>query len=324
MHEQIARNKRRSAGCVCAFVVTWLGVGELVGWVAGTMTGRTGSSPAVPWDIAVGVVTASVLALAGVAFTLYFGARLVLSITGAQPADPRRYRTLSGLVEALAIGDGPPAPAVYVVDDRPRTRSLPASAPRTRRSRSPAGCWPSWTARSWEASWATSSATSRMTTSRLLPVVTTLIGMTGLLGSVIWRNAFSTRVNGRGAAPAVALILIAGALLAAVGFVVGPVIRLALSRSRESLADAISVELTGNPAVLIRALRTLEANDLPLARASHSTAAMRIDDPPAPAAVRHPSADRRPHRRARSHGTGRIGVDAPYDLSWHGTARCAT
>jgi Zn-dependent protease with chaperone function len=40
------------------------------------------------------------------------------------------------------------------------------------------------------------------------------------------------------------LVFAAGALLAVVGFIVGPIIRLALSRRRESLANASSVELT--------------------------------------------------------------------------------
>ena len=41
---------------------------------------------------------------------------------------------------------------------------------------------------------------------------------------------------------------------------------LALSRQRESLADASSVELTRNPAGLISALQKLEANDKPFAK----------------------------------------------------------
>ena len=74
-------------------------------------------------------------------------------------------------------------------------------------------------------------------------------------------------------------MLAAGILLAVIGFLLGPIIRLALSRRRESLADASSVELTRNPVGLLRALRTLEANDRPLRRANHATAAMCIDDP---------------------------------------------
>ena len=44
-----------------------------------------------------------------------------------------------------------------------------------------------------------------------------------------------------------AVVFLAGMLLAVVAFVVGPLIRLALSRSRESLADVSAVELTRNP-----------------------------------------------------------------------------
>jgi heat shock protein HtpX len=77
----------------------------------------------------------------------------------------------------------------------------------------------------------------------------------------------------------VLLILATATLLSVVGLVLGPVIRMALSRRRESLADASGVELSRNPAGLIRALRTLQANDTPLARVNHATAAMCINDP---------------------------------------------
>jgi heat shock protein HtpX len=68
-------------------------------------------------------------------------------------------------------------------------------------------------------------------------------------------------------------------LLTIVAVLLGPLIRLALSRRRESLADASSVELTRNPTGLIQALRKLEQNDRPFARFNQATAAMCIDDP---------------------------------------------
>jgi len=44
------------------------------------------------------------------------------------------------------------------------------------------------------------------------------------------------------------VVFAAGLLLAVVDFIIGPLIRLALSRRRESLADVSGVELTRNPA----------------------------------------------------------------------------
>jgi heat shock protein HtpX len=73
--------------------------------------------------------------------------------------------------------------------------------------------------------------------------------------------------------------LAAAALLTIVAVIVGPLIQFALSRSRESLADASGVELTRNPSGLIGALRKLSANDTPFAKFNHATAAMCIDDP---------------------------------------------
>lgn len=114
---------------------------------------------------------------------------------------------------------------------------------------------------------------------RLLLIVTTLLGMAGLAASLVWRSAFFMRGRGRNGQQLLLVVLAAGALLAVIGFVVGPIIRLALSRRRESLADASSVELTRNPAGLIRALKTLQTNDVPLKKLNHATAAMCIDDP---------------------------------------------
>jgi heat shock protein HtpX len=64
-----------------------------------------------------------------------------------------------------------------------------------------------------------------------------------------------------------------------VAFLFGPLVRLAISRRREELADVSGVELTRNPAGLISALRKLEQNDKPFAKFNHLTAPMCIDDP---------------------------------------------
>jgi heat shock protein HtpX len=77
----------------------------------------------------------------------------------------------------------------------------------------------------------------------------------------------------------VLLIFAAGLLLAVVGFIFGPIIRLALSRRRESLADVSGVELTRNPVGLTNALKKLQLVDKPFRNMNHATAAMCIDDP---------------------------------------------
>src|SRR5664280_2722985 len=98
---------------------------------------------------------------------------------------------------------------------------------------------------------------------RLLLVVGTMIGMAALLASILWRSAFwgSTGRNNNGGSQIMLVVIAAGALLAVVGFIFGPLIRLALSRRRESLADVSGVELTRNPAGLLSALKKLQQHE---------------------------------------------------------------
>jgi heat shock protein HtpX len=114
---------------------------------------------------------------------------------------------------------------------------------------------------------------------RLLLVVSTLLGLAGLIASVIWRSAFYMRPRGRDAGQFMLVIFAAALLFTIIAFIVGPLIQLMLSRTREELADVSGVQLTRNPAGLISALQKLEQNDKPFAKFNHATAAMCIDDP---------------------------------------------
>jgi heat shock protein HtpX len=280
MYEEIARNKRRTVGYVAAFVLLWLGVGALIGWLAAVTLGRRrGAAAPVPADVLTGLVIAAVLVVVAIVFTFRSGTRLVLHIAGAQIADPQRYPKLCDLVQALAIGAGLPMPAVYVIDDDSPNAFATGISPGHAAVTVTTGLLAVMDREQLEGVLGHELSHIRNYDTRLLLIVTTLLGMAGLAASIVWRSAFFMRGRGRDGQQLVLLVFAAGALLAVVGFVVGPIIRLALSRRRESLADASSVELTRNPTGLIRALKTLQTNDVPLKKLNHATAAMCIDDP---------------------------------------------
>ncbi|HET6877490.1 MAG TPA: M48 family metallopeptidase [Jatrophihabitans sp.] len=279
MYEQIARNKRRSVVLVIAFMLVWLGAGALIGWLVATTTHQPGAAAPVAADLATATAAAGVLALLAVVFSLTSGSNLVLAVAGATPADPQRHRRVYDLVSALAIGDGLPMPAVYVVDDPSPNAFATGVSPQRAAITVTTGLLAVMDREELEGVLGHEMSHIKNYDTRLLLIVTTLIGMAGLLASVVWRSAFFVRGRSREGASVTLVVLAAGLLLAVVGFLVGPVIRLAVSRRRESLADASSVQLTRNPVGLIRALRELQANDRPLARTNHATAAMCIDDP---------------------------------------------
>jgi len=279
MFEQIARNKRRTILYIGVFLVLWIGIGALIGELYALYTAPPGGSGTAGRDVIVGLVVAAAAAVAAVVFSLHSGTRLVLSLAGAQPADRRQYPQLYNLVEALAIGDGLPTPAIYIIDD-PSPNAFATGVQPTRAAVTvTTGLLTIMNREELEGVLAHELSHIKNYDTRLLLVVSTLIGLAALLGSALWRASLFTRSRGRNGNQLMVLVLAAAALLTAIGFVVGPLIRFALSRRRESLADASGVELCRNPAGLINALRKLQTNDRPLAQANHATAAMCIDDP---------------------------------------------
>ena len=291
VYEQIARNKRRAVVYVLLFFVVWLGIGALVGWIAaGTSTSSGGTAygttpPATTTTthyagaVIAGMVVAGLVALAAIAYSLRSGARLVLAVSGARPADPHQYQQVHDIVEALAIGDGLPKPAVYVIDDPSPNAFATGTSPNRAAITATTGLLQVMNRKELEGVLSHEMSHIKNYDVRLILVVTTLIGLAGLLASVIWRMAFYMRPRGRDSGQVMLVVFAAGLLLGAVAVIFGPLIQLALSRRREELADVSGVELSRNPAGLISALRKLEQNDKPFARFNHATAAMCIDDP---------------------------------------------
>ncbi|MGD0313773.1 MAG: M48 family metallopeptidase [Acidimicrobiales bacterium] len=289
MYSEIARNKRRSAIFIGLFFVIWLAIGAACGFLFKALyhpTAVNGYAQSPPthygWSpVIIGMVICGLLAVCGVLYSLTSGAALVLRVSGATPADPARYAQLNNLVEALAIGEGIPKPAVYVIDDPSPNAFATGVSPEKAAITYTTGLLTMMNREELEGVTGHEMSHIKNHDIRLLLVVGTMIGMAALLASILWRSAFfagAGRGSGRGN-QLVLVIFVGGALLAVVGFIFGPLIRLALSRRRESLADVSGVELTRNPAGLLSALKKLQQNDVPFKKMNHATAAMCIDDP---------------------------------------------
>jgi heat shock protein HtpX len=287
VYKEIASNKRRSVIFIGIFFLIWLGIGSVIGLLFkalyrhSTSNGSVAPPPAnYGWTpVLVGLVVGGLFAIGGIVYSLRAGASLVLRVSGAVPADPGQYQQLHNVVETLAIGEGIPKPAVYVIDDPSPNAFATGVSPEKAAITFTTGLLATMNREELEGVASHEMSHIKNHDIRLLLVVSTMIGMAALLASILWRTAFFTgRGNDRGGQLGLILI-VAGVLLAIVGFIFGPLIRLALSRRRESLADASGVELTRNPAGLLSALKKLQRNDQPFKGMNHSTAAMCIDDP---------------------------------------------
>ena len=288
MYSEIASNKRRSVIFIGLFFVVWLAIGAVCGLLFKALyrhSANNGFAPTPPtnygWSpVFIGMAIAGFLAVCGILYSLNSGAALVLRVSGAVPAAPAQYQQVHALVEALAIGEGIPKPAVYVINDPSPNAFATGVSPDKAAITFTTGLLAIMNREELEGVIGHEMSHIKNHDIRLLLVVGTMIGMAALLASIMWRSAFFAG-GGRGGRgnQLMIVIVVSGALLAIVGFVFGPLMRLALSRRRESLADVSGVELTRNPAGLLSALRKLEQNDKPFKTMNHATAAMCIDDP---------------------------------------------
>jgi heat shock protein HtpX len=269
MYEQITRNKRRSVIVAVLFVLVWVGIGAGVGALGGS--GSNG--------VVTGVVVASILALLGVLYSLSAGRNLVLRASGAVPADPTTYAQLHNVVEELALAAGIPKPDVYVIQDPSPNAFATGISPKKAAITTTTGLLETMNREELEGVISHEMSHIKNYDVRLILIVSTLIGMAALLASIVWRIGLFSRPRGKDSGQIMLVIFATGAALTLVAVIVGPLIKLALSRSRESLADASGVEITRNPAGLIKALKKLQANDKPFVKFNHATASMCIDDP---------------------------------------------
>ena len=267
MYHQIAHNKRVSVIVITAFVAVWI----VAGFVIGGLFGRS-------WGSAIaGAVLLTLFAVGGILFSYYFGAGTVLAVSGAQPADPQQFPQLHNIVEALAIGAGLPKPAVYVIDDPSPNAFATGRDPQHAAVTATTGLLQMMNREEVEGVIGHDMSHIRDYDVRLLLICSTLVGMAALIASFAFRSAFTMR--GRNSAQVALVALALGVIFSLIAWLIGPLMQLALSRERESLADAAGVELTRNPAGLLSALRKLAANDQPLQKYNHATAAMYIDNP---------------------------------------------
>jgi heat shock protein HtpX len=288
VYSQIASNKRRSVIFIVLFFVIWLAIGAALGFLFKAVyhpSVNNGYGTTQPTNygwapVIIGILIGGVLAVGGIVYSLNAGAGLVLRVSGAVPADLAQYHQLHDLVEALAIGEGIPKPAVYVINDPSPNAFATGVSPEKAAITVTTGLLAIMNREELEGVVSHEMSHIKNHDIRLLLVVGTMIGMAAVLASILWRSVFFAG-GGRGGRgnQLVLVIFAAGALLAVVGFIFGPLIRLALSRRRESLADVSGVELTRNPAGLLSALKKLQQNDKPFKSMNHATAAMCIDDP---------------------------------------------
>lgn len=290
--EAQARAKKRTSRLVLMFVLAVVGTIIAMYFVALFVTSQTGGghvarysqygyyaqpepAPGVAslWQpgLFAGVALAT-LAIVGLG-SLYkwsefsAGGRAVAESVGGRRVDPQTQdlheRQLLNVVEEMAIASGVPVPAVYLLDDEPGINAFAAGLTTNDAVVT-----------------VTRGALTKLTRDELqgvighefshilngdmrlnLRIAATIFGILvlGIVGRGILWSAQGTRSRGRNAGGAAAVVVIGLALIIIgyVGYFFGRLIQAAVSRQREFLADASSVQFTRNPGGIAGALKKI-------------------------------------------------------------------
>ena len=219
-------------------------------------------------------------------YSYWFSDKLVLSMSGATPADEVQYRDLHNIVENLAITAGLPKPRVFIINDEA------PNAFATGRNKEHAvvavtsGLLSMLNKTELEGVIAHELSHVGNRDILLSTVVVVLLGFVTLLADFFLRSQWfggRDRDEERGGN----IFMIVGVVLTILSPIVATLIQLAISRQREYLADASGALLTRYPEGLASALQKIGAYSRPMQRANNATAHLFIENPFGPGESRN-------------------------------------
>lgn len=260
MYNDIAANRRKTWGLIVLFTIVLVAIG----WAFGVIEGNAEAG------ILLAVIVSTIMSLV----SYYAGDSVALASSGAHQIEKHDAPDLWNTVENLCIADGLPMPKVYLINDPSPNAFATGRDPQHASIAVTTGLLQLMEPVELEGVIAHELSHVKNLDIRVMTVVVVLVGAVVLLSDWLLRAGF--RKQDRDVPPILALI---GIVLAILSPLFAELIKLAVSRSREYLADASGALLTRYPEGLARALEKIAAYDRPLARANHATAHLFLANP---------------------------------------------
>lgn len=264
LYTQIDNNVHRTWAMMGLFFIFII----LIGWVFSQAYGN-------PSILYVAVIFSMAMNFA----SYWYSDKLVLATSGARPVEKKDTPEFYRIVENLTIAAGLPMPKLYILNEE----AINAFA----------------TGRNAEHAVVavTRGALERLDKNELQGVLAhelshignrdilvstvavVLVGFIALLSDMFLRFTFFFRPRERDEGGGSSIIMLVGIVLAILSPIIASLMRLAISRKRELLADSSGVLLTRYPEGLISALKKIEKDKTPLRAANHATAHLYISNP---------------------------------------------
>ena len=266
MYNQIDSNKRKTLLLIIIFLVVIIALGWFVG---------------IYLNYGYGILILSIIISIAMSLTGYFkGDKIALKSVKAKPIEKKDNPYVYRMVENLSITAGTPMPKVYIIDSPALNAFATGRDPKHASIALTKGIIQELENEELEGVIAHELSHVKNYDIRLMTIVVVLVGTIAMLSDIFIRsrlygNKRSSNSNGKMGG----IIMIVGIVLLILSPLIAQIIKLAISRKREFLADASGALLTRYPEGLAKALEKISTSKATLDSASSATAHMFISNP---------------------------------------------
>lgn len=265
VYEQVDRNKRKSLGIIIGFIIFI----TVVSWVFSEASGYG------PSLIGWGLVFSGLISF----FSYYWSDKIILSISKARLATRKQDFLLYTITENLCLAARIPKPKLYVINDSAPNAFAAGRDPQHAIVCATSGLLKKLDRTELEGVIAHELSHIKNYDSRLMSIVTILVGLVVLLSDWFLRLGRNGRRDRNQKGHLQLAMILVGVALAVLSPLIANLIKLAISRRREFLADAMAVKITRYPPGLAKALVKISQDKDALEVANRATAHLYISDP---------------------------------------------
>ncbi|EHJ53251.1 zinc metalloprotease HtpX [Streptococcus macacae] len=280
LFNQIASNKRRTILLLFVFFFLLAAIGGAVGYL---------------WlDSLVGGIIIALIIGFIYAFSMIFqSTNIVMSMNNAQEITVEDMPEYYHIVEDMAMVAQIPMPRVFVIDDPSLNAFATGSSPKNAAVAATTGLLAIMNREELEGVIGHEVSHIRNYDIRISTIAVALASAVTLIASIggrmMWFGGGRSRRsnNSEGGGYLQIILLIFSILAIILAPLAASLVQLAISRQREYLADASSVELTRNPQGMIKALQKLEQSQPMAHHVDDASAALYINDPQKKSSMKH-------------------------------------
>lgn len=210
----------------------------------------------------------------------WYSDKIVLKMAKATPIEKKNTPELYNIVENLCITAGLPMPKIYLINENAPNAFATGRNPKHAVVAVTEGLLNKLNRSELEGVIAHELSHIGNRDMLLSTAVVILVGFISILSDIFLRTSFfGERRNREGRGQVQAILMIIGIVLAILAPIAAMLIRLAISRKREFLADADGALLTRYPEGLANALEKIALDPTPMKVANNTTAHLWLDDP---------------------------------------------